>query len=173
MYFFLEYPICLLSKGSDVKRVLKVNSMSCYHGCSYDWIWNLYGCKFVLKSNCAVASQYNGTQAAWFCFRSATSRTWGHGHAAQRPQWTATLPEPCSCAVEPLQVLQCRAETWQAGRTLQSWQHSTGTDISITAACFTSKVKKKIETFFRGVFCLSHHQHCQLSTYIVQAQNTP
>lgn len=52
--------------------------------------------------------------------RSTTSWAWGDGHAAQCPQWTAAFPEPPSCPVEPLQVLQYRAKGKQARRALQT-----------------------------------------------------
>lgn len=52
--------------------------------------------------------------------RSAAAWAWGDGHAAQRPQWTTAFPEPSSGPVEPMQVLQHRAEAQQAGRALQT-----------------------------------------------------
>lgn len=55
-----------------------------------------------------------------YSLRSTSSWTWGHGHADQRPKWTTAFPEPSSGPVEPMQVLQHRAETQQARRALQT-----------------------------------------------------
>lgn len=68
----------------------------------------------------------------WACpsvssLRSTAAWARGDGHAAQRPQWTTAFPEPSSGPVEPLQVLQHRAEVQQARRAVQTGQHSTGT----------------------------------------------
>lgn len=116
-----------------------------------------------MKFCCWIVIRYNSMEP-WFCFRSAASRAWGHGHAAQRPQRTAALPEPPSGPVEPLQVLQCRAETWQAGRTLQTGQHSTGTHRPLDYGPF----------FFIALKKLKERSHikpfARLSTHFLQSR---
>jgi len=52
--------------------------------------------------------------------RSPSSWAWGDGHAAERTKWTTAFPESSSGPVEPLQILQHRAEAQQTGGPLQT-----------------------------------------------------
>lgn len=79
------------------------------------------------SSSCHVLQVYLMYVCLCVSLRRSSSWARGDGHAAQRPQRTAAFPEPPPGPVEPVQILQHRAEAQQAGRALQTRQHSTGT----------------------------------------------